>query len=268
MSDPRQPRQALAAIQARVAELEAELSASRRTVDVLMARVQREQSVGCTDRRSFLRAIGQLETTVAARRRDLAEREEYYRALFHQSPDAILAVDEQGIVLSCNRTAELTFGQDLARLVGQSVTKLVSAESGASLMGLLWSGFSGVGGAELIAPHGRLLAFSVARLSPTEVLLVLRDVTERRRLEDALEGARRYAGYGRLAAELAAEITNPLSVVLGRLELLQQRPPTSPRQLLPVLEVLAEHCRRIDSTVGNLRALGKPRPPHHDPLGL
>ena len=246
---------------AQVARLEAELAAARRTVEVLVARIERQTTGSPPDRRAFLRAIGQLETTVAARQRDLAEREQYFRALFHQSPDAILALDARGTVLSCNRTAALAFGADAASLIGRPVDRLFTPESGAALTGLLWSGFVGVGDAELDVPPDRRMGFSVARLAAGEVLLVLRDVTQRRRLEEALERARRHAGYGRLAAELAVEITNPLSVVMGRLELMQQRPPARTEQLLPILEVLADHCRSIDATVGNLRALGQPRPP-------
>lgn len=244
-----------------LSRLQAELAAARRTVEVLVRRIERETASSPPDRRAFLRAIGQLETTVAARQRDLAEREQYFRALFHQSPDAILALDSRGTILSCNRTAATAFGGDATALLGRPVDRLFGPESGAALTGLLWSGFTGVGDAELEVPPDRRMGFSVARLAGGEVLLVLRDVTQKRRLEEALERARRHAGYGRLASELAVEITNPLSVVMGRLELMLQRPPARSDQLLPILEVLADHCRSIDATVGNLRALGQPRPP-------
>jgi len=131
----------------RIARLEAEVAAGRRTIDVLVARIEREADARPPDRRAFMRAIGQLKATVAARQRDIADREEYYRALFHQSPDAILALDGDGNVLSCNRTAELTFGRHLAELVGQPVHTLFAPQSGAALTGLLWSGFVGVGDA-------------------------------------------------------------------------------------------------------------------------
>lgn len=262
------PAEASAEPREEIARLQAELAAAQRTVDVLVRRLERENASSPPDRRAFLRAIGQLETTVAARQRDLAEREQYFRALFHQSPDAILALDRQGAVLSCNRTAAVAFGAAIVDLIGRPVDRLFAPESGAALTGLLWSGFTGVGDAELEVPPDRRMGFSVARLAGGEVLLVLRDVTQRRRLEEALERARRHAGYGRLAAELAVEITNPLSVVLGRLELMLQRPPSRQDQLVPILEVLADHCRSIDATVGNLRALGQPRPPRPRRLPL
>ncbi|MCB9778980.1 MAG: response regulator [Alphaproteobacteria bacterium] len=246
---------------ARIAQLEAELEAARRTIEVLMDRVERESRAAGPDQRAWLRTIGELQSTAEARRRALREREAFYRALFHHSPDAILGVDARGTVRTCNRTAEMTFGREPAELVGRPVGDLFEAESGAALTGLLWSGFAGVGDAELRTIGGRRLGFSVARLPDDDLLVVLRDITQRRRLEEALERTRREAGYGRLAAALAAELTAPLAVLLGRLQLLRHRPPTTPAQLRPVLDVLLEQGRQIDDVVTNLRALGRAGPP-------
>lgn len=245
----------------RVASLEAELQAARRTVEALVQRIERESALAAPDRGAWLRAIGQLQTTVAARSRDLAAREEYYRALYDQSPDAIMTLDGAGRVLDCNRTAELNLGRPRGAMVGRPVADLFTDNSGAALMSLLWSGFVGVGDSELDLPSGRRMGFSVARLATDQVLIVLRDVTQRRALEKALEQARRQAGFGRLAAELASEITASISVVAGRIELLRLRPPEDAQELQASLGAMGDHCRRLDGVVANLRALGRPRPP-------
>lgn len=243
-----------------VAQLRRQLDAARRTIDVLVARIEREADRDDPDRLPWRQAIRQLETTVAARSRDLAAREQNYGILYHQSPDAMLTLRGERVV-ACNRTAQLVFARGAAELIGQPLESLLSPESGAALTSLLWSGFVGVGDAELVVPSGRRLSFSVARLADEEVLVVLRDVTQRRRLEGDLERARHIAGYGRLASELASEITGSLSVVAGRLALLQQKPPTSTSELSQSLGIMSEHCRRMDTVVANLRTLGRPREP-------
>lgn len=60
-------------------------------------------------------------------RADLALRqsEAYLRRLFEEAPDAVLVVDEAGIVLHANAQAEALFGYDRAELVGDSVLRLM-----------------------------------------------------------------------------------------------------------------------------------------------
>ncbi|RME28183.1 MAG: response regulator [Deltaproteobacteria bacterium] len=250
---------------AELARLRRELAAARRTIDVLVARIEREADATDLDGAAWRRTIRQLETEVAARSRDLAAREEYFRVLYEQSPDAILTLRNDRVV-DCNPAAELVLGRDARRIAGETLDALLGADTAAALTSLIWSGFQGPGDSDLELAGGRRLTFSISRLPADETLLVLRDVTQRRRLEADLERARRNAGYGRLAAELACEITASLSVVSGRLALLRQKESVSPGELDASLQAMAEHCRRVDAVVSNLRALGHARSPRPRPL--
>jgi len=250
---------------AEVARLRRELAAARRTVDVLVSRIERESNADDLDGAAWRRTIRQLETEVAARSRDLAAREEYFRVLYEQSPDAILTLRGDRVV-ACNPAAELVLGRGAARIVGEALDALLGPDTAAALTSLIWSGFSGSGDSDLEQTGGKRLAFSISLLPSDETLLVLRDVTQRRHLEADLERARRNAGYGRLAAELASEITASLSVVSGRLALLRQKATVTPGELDVSLEAMAEHCRRVDTVVSNLRALGHTRRPRPQQL--
>jgi PAS domain S-box-containing protein len=87
------------------------------------------------------------------------------------------------------------------------------------------------------------------------------DLTERRRMEDQLRSADRLIATGTLAVGLAHELNNPLTYVLGNLELLRTRlgpqlagDPVTAQGLTDVWEGLA----RIRDVVANLRAFARP----------
>jgi diguanylate cyclase (GGDEF)-like protein/PAS domain S-box-containing protein len=108
--------------------------------------------------------------------------------------DAILVLDDERTVIDCNPAAEAIIGRDRDEALGLPAGELMRAVP--EVRALL----DGVGGApsraelELAAPHGGLLHFdAMASHLPsratgaTGYLLVLRDVTERRRLDSELQ---------------------------------------------------------------------------------
>jgi PAS domain S-box-containing protein len=80
---------------------------------------------------------------------------------------------------------------------------------------------------------------------------VTRDITDRKRVEEAERRAEALRGVARLANAAAHEINNPLSVVLGRLQLLEaQQAPGSPAHA-DIEQALAA-CRRIEAVVRHI----------------
>ncbi len=243
--------------------VEAELAAARRTIAALVRRSERAERPEAADRGALQRVIATLESTVHERERALEDSESHYRILYDNSPDAIITLDSQCRLVAANRAAEHLFGRGQDQLVGLPVASLLDTASGAALTGLLWAGFTGVGDVEVVLPDQRHLSFSVSRLSADRLLLVLRDVTQAHRLEVELLRTRRLAGAGRLAAQLAQEISTPLSVVLGRIELIEGSGRLDPN-LQRQLGVMKDHARRIGGLVRNLHSFALPQPPHRE----
>ena len=75
---------------------------------------------------------------------------------------------------------------------------------------------------------------------------------------DELQQTWRLAMIGRMAVGLAHEINNPLAVMQGRIELLQQMDLTDVRRSKKQLAVIHEHGLRIARTVSNLQAFAMP----------
>ncbi|MCH8295791.1 PAS domain-containing protein [Candidatus Poribacteria bacterium] len=82
-------------------------------------------------------------------------------------------------------------------------------------------------------------------------VLVCRDVTERKRMEQQMIFSEKMASIGELAAGVAHEINNPLDGVLNCI-LRIKRNPQNEEQTREYLDLMEEALRRIESTVGKL----------------
>jgi PAS domain S-box-containing protein len=158
-----------------------------------------------------------------------------FRELIEEAPDAILQVDERGTIVIANRTAERMCGYTREELLGSNVDQLVP-QAYRALHAKQRDQF-------VLARVPRPMAERVENLSvrrkdgtefPAEIGLspvmteaglfvtaVVRDVTDRKRLERELEQERELRGQrievlARLAADLAHEIKNPLAIIHAR----------------------------------------------------
>ena len=99
-----------------------------------------------------------------------------------------------------------------------------------------------------------------------EVLVVIKDVTELRQLEEQVRQHEKLAALGRLVAGAAHELNNPLAVILGlsQLQLDEDIPPS----IRTDLEQIERAARRAAAIVHQLRAFGQPRTLEVAPLDL
>ena len=156
-----------------------------------------------------------------------------FEALLESAPDAIVIVDERGLIQIINSEAELMFGYPRAELIGQPVELLVPfrqkevhMENRARYTAKPKTRPMGVG-LDLSARRKDGSEFPVEiSLSPMPtdggllITSVIRDVTSRRRLEDAALSARAIAAQEqerlRIARDLHDEVAQALSgIALG-----------------------------------------------------
>ncbi len=89
-------------------------------------------------------------------------------------------------------------------------------------------------------------------------ILVLRDLTNIRELEDAVRHADRLSTLGTLAAGLAHEIKNPLGGIKGAAQLLEMELP-SESELRDNVRIVVREVDRVNRIVEELLALASPR---------
>ena len=155
--------------------------------------------------------------------------------IVEQSPDALLVVDDSGVIVFANAAVTTLFGFPSAAIVGQSIEALVPERS-RGVHQRLRSGYSAAPetremGARLVALSGRRsdgTEFPAEiRLAPIQnggrhfVLAAVRDVTDRRRISDALGAARAEADSANKAkSRFLATASHDLRQPLQSLQLL------------------------------------------------
>ncbi|CAI4030415.1 hypothetical protein DNFV4_00843 [Nitrospira tepida] len=152
-------------------------------------------------RATLRRAVGVQALAVKARQVEhaLNESEERFRAIVQSASDAIVVADQEGMIVSCNKSAAELFGYGEADLAGRPLTVLMPARyrdaHAAGLLRLQQTGQSRLIGRP-IELHGLKrdgaefpLELSLATWTSAGGRFfsgIIRDITERKRAEEAL----------------------------------------------------------------------------------
>jgi PAS domain S-box-containing protein len=240
----------------------------------------------------FLEEIcGSIGLAIERREAEAAMRasEERYRVLVETSPNGVAMTALDGTIIQANRRLAELFGvTSAAALEGQRLVDLVADEDRSRAVADL-AGFVGrgrPGESQLRFRHGAA-AFDgevTASLSggadaaPVATLVVIiRDVTEQRRLQARLAQADRMTSVGMLAAGVVHEINNPLTFVLSNLESLSSDLPAIEAATPPAAGKLdlsdrareaLDGARRIREIVRDLRTFSRSSDGRLEPVSL
>ena len=142
---------------------------------------------------AFIRDITERKRTEEA----LRASEEHFRSLFEEAADAMLLFGAELTVRAVNPRGAQLLGYEAGELIGTSVTRLVPEEARARIASELAEPRRGPYRREwlVLRRDGSIFTgeLTAARLSDGQLLLTVRDVSDRRRAEDALrESERRF----------------------------------------------------------------------------
>lgn len=231
--------------EARIAELEAELAAAKKTIDALVRRAEADAEGIEIDRVAVRRSMTSLEEAVLLRNRALELSEAHFRALWNLCPDMLVTLDSDGVVRDRNDAARH------AGLKGRLSDHIRDPE----VLGKVLAG----GVADIQLSDGRPVHMSHRRIDASLSLVVIHDLSVYQMLEEELQVARRLAIIGELASSVSHEINAPLSIILGRLELLEAiGEDVDPAMVARHHDLIADHARRIQLIVANLQVFARP----------
>jgi len=153
-------------------------------------------------------------------------------AIVESTDDVIASKDLNGIIRSWNAAAARVFGYSADEMIGSSILKLIPEHLHSDEKTIMESIRAGrrVEHFETVrrTKSGQLLDVSLT-ISPIRdrygrvigASKILRDVSARKRLEQALLQAEKIAATGRMAATIAHEINNPLEAVMNLMYLIR-----------------------------------------------
>ena len=206
----------------------------------------------------------------------LEAREAHLQSILTSIPDAMVVIDERGVIQTFSTAAVVLFGWSAAEAVGRKVNMLMPASYARAHDGYLQRYFDTgerriIGIGRVVVGERRDGSTFPMELAVGEVLTddgrffigFIRDLTERQETERRLQDLQadfihvgRLTALGEMASALAHELNQPLSAaanfVNGSVRLLGEDPPRLER-LRPALEQAGEQLLRVGQIIRKLR---------------
>ncbi len=177
--------------------------------------------------------------------------------LFERARDAILMVGRgSGVIIQANPAAQRLLGFQPGELSGRSLASLIGPD-GVTADDLLsavagphkgWSGALALRERTGRRIQGEASASLVEAEAATQVLVIFRDLSERRALEEQLRQAQKMEAVGQLAGGVAHDFNNILTVIGGYADLLASDPELPDSARAGAAEIATAHDRAASLT--------------------
>ena len=202
----------------------------------------------------------------------IRESERLYADLYDSSPDMYHSLDRSGIVTRCNLTESRVLGYPREKIIGQSVLNLYPVsqqrhvrenlrkifEHGKDLRGVEEQMQKADGTLADVSVNTSLISDSQGK--PLTVRVVLRDITEKKKMEEKILQAQKIDIIGNLAAGLAHDINNILTPILGTASILRRKVKDDP-QWARYISNIEDSARRGSTITQSLNTFGRREKP-------
>jgi PAS domain S-box-containing protein len=182
--------------------------------------------------------------------------EERLRAILHSMVDGVVVVDEHGAITSCNPAAEKIFGRNSKEVVHRALRNFFSPEDQALyndyLSQYLHQSEPKIIEVTALRHDGTslpidLAASQISRTGGQMLIVVVRDISGRKRLEEQFRQSQKMEAIGRLAGGIAHDFNNLMQAILGYSNLLNQRlaPGDPQRETVDQIEKSADRATAL-----------------------
>lgn len=189
--------------------------------------------------------------------------ETYSRNIIQNVSDAIIVYDQDFVIKVFNRSAEILLGSSESSVVGKKLNTLFNIPEWTNLLQTEFSL------QEMALPiRGSLKQLLISKTSYQDeqnretTILVLRDLTEQKRLEDQIQRQERLTALGQLASEVAHEIRNPLNAIGTVVQQLDRdfQPTHQQEEYHQLAQLVYQEVKRINATIENFLKFARPQP--------
>jgi PAS domain S-box-containing protein len=203
------------------------------------------------------------------------ERQERLQSLLDKILDGIITIDTKGIIHTLNRPAEEIFGFKEDEVVGRNVSILMPEPYRAEHAGHI-SRYLDTGEARIIGIGREVtglrkdgstfpMDLAVSEFSVDGVRMftgIMRNISERKRLEEQLIQSSKLASLGELVGGITHEINNPTSIIIMRAASLIREAKEENRQseIIEDIEVIQRQCAKVVQITSGLLAFSRQSP--------
>ena len=206
----------------------------------------------------------------------LRQSEERYRRLIAVSPYAIVVIRGDRILFANDQAIKLFGAVKADEILSRSVMGLFQPDYHSAIRERIHELVEGRAQVPMLEEKIVTLSgssvdaeVSAARFVDEEgpaILVMLRDISERKRLQEQLRKTERIAELGTVASGMAHEIGTPMNVILGRAEYLMDRVTDEP--IKKGLQTIITQVERITRVMNQLLSFARRKTPERGALDL
>jgi PAS domain S-box-containing protein len=200
-----------------------------------------------------------LEKKVDERTREVSANQEKMKSILNASPDTIIATDLEGNILECNGQMYEQYGYDISDLHGKSAFSFMAENDVKRVLEhlsiVLNSGVIVNVECTLFKKNKSEfpveLSIGLVRSgegNPIGFVAIVRDITEKREIQQRLLKAERFAAIGELAGMVGHDLRNPLTGIKNAAYYLKKKNVCTEaigKEMLNVVDNAVEHANRI-----------------------
>ncbi|MBI1882283.1 MAG: PAS domain S-box protein [Chloroflexi bacterium] len=213
------------------------------------------------------RLYDQAQQEIVERRRveeELRQSEARNRALLDAIPDVMFRVTREGQYLDYYGGKEVDLGVSPQQYIGKNLSDVLPTEIAKFILDYIHKVLDS--GAIQVFEYRLplLLSFQdfeirLVASGPNEVLVLVRNITERKRMEEQAIQAERLAALGRLSAALTHEINNPLQSIQTHLDLMLDFV-LEPGEDKKFLQIMRHEIGRLNDITRRILNFARPQP--------
>ncbi len=255
-----------------------------RPVELLIAGTEKiaQGDYGTEIRVSRADEVGQLAGAFNRMSRVLAETtvsKEFMQGVFSNMTEPLFVVGMNGQISACNEAALALVGYERSEVLGQPLGMVL----GGQLCSLDKKDVMQEGWMESVKDAEKVLVnkqgtrievlYSAAPLKDVQgatqgLIVVARDMTERKTMETIIRRSEKMSAVGQLAAGVAHEINNPLGVILGYAQALTRRLPSPDDPSAVPLKSIEKEALRCKNLVQDLLTFSRVSKVEKEPTDL
>jgi two-component system sensor histidine kinase HydH len=206
--------------------------------------------------------------------RSLARMRTYTENVVESMADALISVDQESNIVTCNRRAAEILGVPERDLKNKRINEVLGLDMGEFLRGESPKGIIRDREMEARPRSGKGIPLSLSAAPLRDEtgremgsVLLLRDLREIRDLQEKVRRSERLASLGRLAAGVAHEIRNPLSSIRGFAQLFKNRLKGQEKEE-EYASIMVREVDRLNRVITELLDFARPKEPHREAYSL